>query len=157
MVHHACMIEIESIHATDYLDLAERLVREHWSECEAERMPNGPKINKELIACLEDAGCLLAIGVFDDESLVGYSLTVVAPSLHYEMVHAQCDSIFLMQAYRHGGLGFALVQRTAEYARSRGAQHISFNAKPGSAFERLLRRITGSNKPEDTVWTWRLR
>lgn len=150
------MIEIKPIRVTDYLDIAEKLTQAHWQECEAGIVPEGLRLNKALIAALDAAGAALTMGVFNNELLVGYSLTLVAPHLHYDMVNAHCDSIFLMRPYRHGGLGHELVMRTAEEAKARGAHSVSFNAKPGSAFEKLLRRITGSNTPEDTVWTWRL-
>jgi GNAT superfamily N-acetyltransferase len=140
--HGAKMITYRNILPSQVMPDIQALLHAHWLETE-ESLSDGPAPSIEMYQACEDAGLTVAIGVFVDEDMVGYATAFVHRHLHYDVIHAQHDSMFLLQQYRSGRVGFTLMRMMEIACKEKGARFIAWHAKVGSTFEKLLiaRRI----------------
>lgn len=88
---------------------------------------------------LEASKVLLALAVYMDDVLAGYSITFISPHLHYkDLICAHNDLLFLQKQYRNGKVGLALMQETERLAKERGAKMILWHAKNDTPLAKLL-------------------
>jgi GNAT superfamily N-acetyltransferase len=88
---------------------------------------------------LEASGSLLALVAYVDEEIVGYSLTVVSPLLHYaDLIAAHNDVLFLAKAYRKSPLGPKLIRETERAAKARGASLMLWHANEDTPLTKIL-------------------
>lgn len=130
-------IELGSI--LDVIDNAEALFTAHFDEIalHKERLILSP--DRERYQLLENAGALFTLIVRDDsDAIAGYAVTVVVRHMHYDMLYAQNDVIFLRDDLRRSGVGVDLIRAAEVEAKSRGAVVLAWHAKQGTALERLL-------------------
>lgn len=93
-------------------------------------------------AAMEETGRMFGLFAYEGPVVVGYSVNFVLPHLHYsDLVYGQNDVLFLHPDYREGGVGLALIRRTEEVAKARGARLFCWHAKPDTALDLLLPRI----------------
>lgn len=124
-------------------------LREHGAEVIAEhdrelrRFPAHVKLDVswDRLQQVEDAGLVIAFGAFDGDSLVGYALSYAYRHMHYDVLLAANDALFVLPAYRAKGLGLRLVRETERIAASMGAREVTWQARRGSTLERLLRKM----------------
>lgn len=143
------MATIREINMLDYLHQASELARLHWQETEAHMSDSGPDLQVEAYRSFQDAGLILAFGVFDGETLVGYCIAILCPHLHYGFLYAHHDVLFLKREYRKGATALRLVSLVHRAAQERGARYVTWHAKLGSAFHRILEH---SATPEETIF-----
>jgi GNAT superfamily N-acetyltransferase len=132
------------------MDAAAELARAHWAETEAGLMPEGPSIAIELYQALEQADALIAFGAFDADELVGYAVAILGLHLHYRVLYAQHDLLFVRPDHRRGTLGLRLMRAIETALKARGAKFVVWHAKPQSTFNMILVR-TGY-AVEETVY-----
>lgn len=143
-------LEIAEVIASEWLDEASELAHSHWNECERHLQPAGVKVNVEALKALEEVGALLALGVFDDERLVGYCVLILSPHLHYDITTATVDLLFLAEEYRRGRVGLEMIERANALAKERGAEGVTWAAKPDSTLDHILQRLYG--EPVDKLY-----
>jgi len=143
------MVTIREINMLDYLHQASELARLHWQETEAHMSGSGPNLQVDAYRSFQDAGLIIAFGVFDDETLVGYCIAILSPHLHYGFMYAHHDVLFLKPEYRKGATALRLVALVHQHAKEKGAKCVTWHAKLGTAFHRILEH---SAKPEETVF-----
>jgi hypothetical protein len=91
---------------------------------------------------LEITGKLLSLALYDEEKIVGYSVTIIDRALHYaDLVYAQNDILYLHPQCRGGIWGMRLIKKTEQAAKKRGAKMIFFHGKENTAFSALMPRI----------------
>lgn len=144
------MLEIKRISVVDYFDSARELAAQHWQETEPGFSDCSPEINLDAYRALESAGVVIAFGAFSDGILVGYVAGYVTRHMHYLMLVGQHDMLFLHKEYRKGRIGLRLMQEFEQAAKSAGAERILWHAKPGSAFESILKRM--NCKTEEVIY-----
>lgn len=133
---------IETISVCDSLDRVAPLLAEHWDEIARNKELMVLKPNAAAYSTLEKAGALLALGAFAGDEMVGYSVTIVSPHLHYaDLLCAQNDVIFVTRARRAGRLGLQLLRETERHARARGARLMLWHAKQHTVLDALLPRL----------------
>lgn len=126
------MYNIEYNVDTDkFLDEAASVLLEHWEEL---------AVNKEHVKLapdrlkykqLQELGIINNIVVYDGETVVGYSVLVVQPNLHYsDNVFAHVDIIYVSKNYRLSSIGARLLLATEQLAKDLGASVITHHAKP---------------------------
>jgi GNAT superfamily N-acetyltransferase len=126
------MIKIEKnipvdIFFRDIFDLCEL----HWEELanNKDAIKLNPDINKYTV--LQQSGSLANAVIYDDEKIVGYTVLIVTPHLHYQNdKYAYVDVLFLKPDYRNSRLGLKLVDLSEELARDFGASIILHHVKP---------------------------
>lgn len=135
-------IQIFQIRVSEHIGAVGELLRAHWLEIAKNKTLMVLKPDTERYAVLEQAGLLLALGAFDGDVMVGYSVSFIGPHLHYaDLVYAQNDVLFVAQPHRLGRTGYRLIQATELLAKARGAQMLIWHAKQGTTLDALLPRL----------------
>lgn len=126
--------------ATDHVDEMWNLLQKHRDELATnkELMILQPDIERYKV--LEDQGILLSISVNLGQKIIGYSINVIAPNMHYSgLTVCQNDLIYVEPEHR-GGVGGTLMSFTKELAKERGAMMMVWHAKPGTVLAHELAR-----------------
>lgn len=136
-------IEIREVTGiAELIQANEALGREHYEEIALNKVVMQYAPDAERFALLEKAGALVTLAAFDGERIVGYSVNIVSPHLHYKhLVVLHNDMLYIAQAYRRGRLGLRLIAATREAAIKRGAQMITWHAKENTALASLLPKL----------------
>lgn len=133
-------MQIVEIKVTENLERALPLIQAHYDEIARNKRVMVLKPNAEAYKFLEDKGAVLAYAAIDGAEIVGYSVSLVSPHLHYaDLVYANNDVIYVAPSHRHAGVGRALIARTEEDAKARGARLVCWHAKPDTALADILR------------------
>lgn len=91
---------------------------------------------------MEAAGILLPISAREDGGLIGYSVSVLLPSLHYkDHIYAMNDVIFVAKEHRKGTVGIRLIKFTEEELRKRDVSVYCINSKVHAPFFSVLERL----------------
>lgn len=146
------MVEIRNFVLSEFYESPEgrAMAQAHQREVEPELGREGVNLALDVYRALEASGAVIAIGAFDGKTLVGYSVAILGPHLHYGFLYAHHDLLYLDPAYRKGTLGLRLIRATEAEARARGARCATWHAKPGSALQRILDRLGYGS--EETVY-----
>jgi predicted GNAT superfamily acetyltransferase len=146
------MPTIREISAVDYLPDLWPLMVAHREELTVRKdvMRLNPLV--DTYREIEDRGALMSLGVFDDDEIVGYSVNILAPNLHYaDVMMCQNDVLFLREDHRQGTLGLRLMRETERMANERGANMMVWHAKPGTNLDQVLQRF--KYDVQDVVYT----
>lgn len=130
------------------LHLLMPLLKQHRDELEP-----GCEIAPEVKAyeALERGGLLLSLLLLCDDEVVGYSIGYFGPHMHYSGITCvHNDMLYVLPEHRRQG-GLMLMRETERTARERGANTISWHAKPDTALEHLLPRL--GYKAFETIYT----
>lgn len=144
------MPDIRPISVSACLDAAATLTLAHQTETEPGMSNDGPHPMTHVYAALEQAGGVVAFGAFDGEEMVGYSVAILGPHLHYSYLYAHHDALYVRPDHRKGSLGLRLIRATEAESKMRGAVCVTWHVKPNSKLESILNR-TGYTV-EETVY-----
>lgn len=90
----------------------------------------------------EAAGLLVSLGIWDGTALIGYSVFILTPHIHYKaVIYAMNDVVFLREDYRNGIAGVKLLKASEAECERRGADKIVWHAKPDTALAEILPRM----------------
>lgn len=115
------------------------------------------KLNPD-VACyraMEEAGTCFSIVVRDGEQIVGYSINIIAPHLHYrDVLMVYTDALWTTHEHR-SRIGVPLMDATRAASRARGAHLLAWHAKPDTPLDRVMRIQVrrGRARVQDTVYT----
>ena len=131
---------IKRVSCTDILD-AEDLLKEYADECSI------PEIGvicpqREIYAHMQSTGLMHSFGVFEEEKLVGFASILLFTLPHYGKKVANVESMFLAKSHRMGGFGLELMKEIEQFAKERGCSAMLYNARFGSALEKMLTRAS---------------
>lgn len=98
---------------------------------------------------LEESGNLITLLAFENETLVGYSLSILNTHLHYkDVLVCYNDLLFIHPSKRNSPLGLRLIKETEKEAREAGAEVMLWHAKPDTPLDKILPRL-GNRKHEN--------
>ncbi|HET8689297.1 MAG TPA: GNAT family N-acetyltransferase [Methanosarcina sp.] len=137
------MIRIEkNISVKEFFENVFDTCEVHWEE-----IANNKDIIKldpdvKQYQAMEHIGALKNAVIYDDDKIVGYTVVVSTPHLHYKSdIYSYVDVLFLRPNYRNSRLGFKLVDLSEELAREAGATIIIHHTKPHHpVLEKILRK-----------------
>lgn len=150
------MSRIAPISVATFFETALPLMVAHREELTTnkELMQLNPK--RDVYDQLEDLDALLALAAYDDAGeIVGYSVNIVGPNLHYaDVMQCQNDLLFTAQHAR-SKVGLSLVRATEAEAKARGCQLMLWHAKPASAMSRLMQAECdrGRSRVQDVIYS----
>ena len=150
------MARIEPISVDAFFETALPLMVAHREELTTnkELMQLNPRV--DVYDQLEGTGALLALAAYDDDGeIVGYSVNIVSPNLHYaDVLQCQNDLLFTAEHAR-SKVGLALVRATEAEAKARGCRLMLWHAKPASAMSRLMQAECdrGRSRVQDVVYS----
>lgn len=122
---------VTNLDATEFLTEAADLIKEHWEELalnqdKVKLCPDAAKYKQ-----LQELDILHNIVVYKDDVIVGYSVLLVQPHLHYANdIYASVDVIYVSKEHRNGSVGARLLVKTEDHAKSLGVSVIVHHAKP---------------------------
>lgn len=124
------------------------LIDEHWHESARNKHLMVLKPDVAHYEALEAAGCLLGLVAYVGDEIVGYSVNVLSPHLHYaDLICAHNDVLFVAKSHRESPLGMKLIRDTERAAKARGAHLMLWHAKENTTLSRILPRM-GCNTQE---------
>jgi len=89
----------------------EPFVEPHWQELALDQRDVPVAIDWASYEKFDDAEELHVVTVRDDETLIGYHISLVKPGLHYKTtLHAFVDLYYLKPEYRHDRTGLGMFQ-----------------------------------------------
>ena len=115
------------------------LLKEHYDEIARNKDAIELKPDWERYKSLENLGFLHCIAVRDEDKLIGYSVTMIAPSLHYkDHLFAVNDVLFISKEYRKARVGFRLFKFMKECFEKKKVSIVHFHVKVDHDFSDLL-------------------
>jgi len=133
-------MRVERIVASQWLERAKGLALDHWREVGQELGLPEPTIDPHHVAILEQAGALFAIGAIDGDTLVGYSLNVVGPTLNFSAMRVcQNEGLFVDKAHR-GTAAMRLIRETEAEAARLSCRQIIWHTYRRTRAEALFER-----------------
>ena len=118
------------------------LIREHWEEVALNKKVMRLDPDWDLYKRMEAEGRAFALGAFQGSAMVGYVVMFLMRHVHYkEMTIAMNDVLFVRKTHRKGRTGLRLIQEAEEVARRKGAQLVTWHAKPDTALADLLPKL----------------
>jgi GNAT superfamily N-acetyltransferase len=93
----------------------------------------------EMYSQFEEDNSIIFVGAFDNDTLIGFTVTTISYYLHYDGLAADTESLFVLKGYRKGGTGKRLVQAAELYAKQVGAEFFFITAPVGGALEKAAR------------------
>ena len=118
-----------------------QLLLGHWEESAKNKhlMRLNPNVGEYQL--LEDSNQLLSLFARDGDQIVGYSVNIIRPHLHYcELIVAYNDVIYVHPDYRNSPVGLRIIKETEEQCKEAGAKLMIWHAKEDTALEKILRR-----------------
>lgn len=132
---------------------AEPLMLLHWEEVGADRAKARFRLDVPTFQFLDLSGGLQVLTARRAGAIVGYSMVVIRPHLHYDLLCGFEDAYYLAPEERKGRTGIRLIQKTLEELKRRGVQKVFFHSKTvrpvGKIFERL-----GFTKSDEIYSIW---
>jgi GNAT superfamily N-acetyltransferase len=136
----------------DKIEHVPGLLEAHWHESARNKHLMVLKPDVARYQALEAAGALLSLVAYVDETIVGYSVNIVSPHLHYaDLLCAHNDVLFVAGEYRTTPLGLKLIRETERAARARGAHLMLWHAKQDTALSNILPRM--GCKVQEIIYT----
>ncbi len=115
------------------------LFEEHWEETAFNKGVRKLNVAVDLFIELEKRGLFLAVGVYKDGLLVGYTLSIKTIDTHdCTRTIMGNDAVFISRPYREGYVGIKLIKVTEELAKQRGANTYVWHVKPNTALDKLM-------------------
>jgi GNAT superfamily N-acetyltransferase len=114
-----------------FLDEAADVLLEHWDELALNKEHVKLAPDRKKYKQLQELGIINNIVIYDGKTVVGYSVLIVQPNLHYsENVFAHVDIIYVSKEYRQSSIGARLLLATEQLAKDLKASVITHHAKP---------------------------
>lgn len=121
------------------------LMHEHWDEIVKRK--NLFKVNPDNSAYeyIEKSGNSFTLICEIDNKIVGYSINIMHPNLHFKDV-MMCDNdvIFVSKKYRNTSIGIKLIKETERIAKEKGCDIMAWHAKPNTPLAKILPRLNNS-------------
>ena len=132
------MARIEPITVDAFFETALPLMVAHREELTTHKALMRINPHRAVYETLEATGALLALAAYDEDGeMVGYSVNIVGPNLHYsDLIQCQNDLLFTAEHAR-AKVGLALVRATEAEAKARGCRIMLWHAKPRTAMAQL--------------------
>lgn len=136
----------------DKIEHVPGLLEAHWHESARNKHLMVLKPDVARYQTLETAGALLSLVAYVDEAIVGYSVNIVSPHLHYaDLLCAHNDVLFVAAEYRTTPLGLKLIRETERAARARGVHLMLWHAKQDTALSNILPKM--GCKVQEIIYT----
>jgi GNAT superfamily N-acetyltransferase len=136
------MITLQEIDATEHVADMAWMLPGHREELTTNKDLMHIKPDMETYAALQGLGKLLSVAASDGDRMVGYSINIIQPMLHYaDVLTCQNDLLYLHPDYRKGSTGLRLMRETERLARDRGCQMMTWHAKFETPLFAILEKL----------------
>jgi predicted GNAT superfamily acetyltransferase len=136
----------------DKIEHVPGLLEAHWHESARNKHLMVLKPDVPRYRALEAAGALLSLVAYVDETIVGYSVNIVSPHLHYaDLLCAHNDVLFVAEEYRKSPLGLKLIRDTERACKARGVHLMLWHAKEDTTLANILPKL--GCKVQEIIYT----
>lgn len=90
------------------------------------------QLRENLVVLLDSDSARVAVACGDDDEIVGFAITTLSFGLEYGL-SAELEDLFVDPAHRRSGIGSALIDDSADWARSRGSRVLELVVAPNGA------------------------
>ncbi len=87
------------------------------------------QLRENLLLILDSDSARVAVGCSHDDEIVGFAITTLSFGLEYGWL-AELEDLFVLPAHRRSGVGSALIDDSAHWARSRGCRTLELVVAP---------------------------
>jgi ribosomal protein S18 acetylase RimI-like enzyme len=87
------------------------------------------QLRENLLVLLDSDSARVAVARGGDDEIVGFAITTFSFGLEYGRV-AELEELFVVPAHRRSGIGRALIDDSADWARSRGCRAVELVVAP---------------------------
>lgn len=135
-------LEIRPTTVADLMTNGADLFQQHWNEIALNKQLMVLSPDRARYEALEAGGNLIVLGAYENNALVGYSVSFVTSHFHYsDLTIAQNDLLFLVTRLRGTRLGLDLIYETEREASAKGAKMMLWHAKPNTTLQELMPRL----------------
>lgn len=135
------MILKTDIPVEEFFKYQEGILDEHWDEVAGNK--NAIKLSPDIqkYKALQELGILKNFVLFEGEEMIGYSVILSQPHLHYkDDIFAFVDVIFVKKEYRNSRAGLFLINQIEEWAKE-NVSLLTYHTKPKHpTIERILEK-----------------
>ncbi len=118
-------------------DVKELLILQ-WEEVDHRRKTSKLNIMEDWYKSVEKNGMHFVAVAEDDDKIIGYSSMFITQSPHTTSLHVASDVMYVIDEYRHSGVGTGLIKASEEEGIKRGAEHIMVTLKNDKPHENLV-------------------
>jgi aminoglycoside 6'-N-acetyltransferase I len=90
------------------------------------------QLRENLVVLLDSDSARVVVACGDDDEIVGFAITTLSFGLEYGL-SAELEDLFVDPAHRRSGIGSALIDDSADWARSRGCRVLELVVAPNGA------------------------
>jgi aminoglycoside 6'-N-acetyltransferase I len=90
------------------------------------------QLRENLLVLLDSDSARVAVACRHDDELLGFAITTLSFGLEYGRL-AELEDLFVVPAHRRSGIGSALINDSADWARSRGCRALELVVAPNGA------------------------
>lgn len=136
---------------SDMKDFGGELLKAHYQELTLHKDRVKLDVDWGKYYKLESMGVLVALGAWEEKELIGYSVFVLQPSMHYRTTQfASNDVLFLREDKRKGMAGIRLIKESEKALVTLGVQKVLWHVKFDTILGPLLIRL-GYQEEEYTM------
>ncbi len=103
---------IKEVKATEVIDKLGEMFKSHWEEVAHYKDKIPLKVDLESIKIAEEKGKLVSVVMEEEGEIIAYAMFIVSRHLHYKILYAHNDVIFLRKDKRKTGLGRQLIEES---------------------------------------------
>lgn len=132
--------KVESV--SDCLEEIKPLIEKHHEEATLykEHIELNPDYDSYIK--LEETGSICVITVREDTVLIGYTIFIIAPHLHYkDHLFAQNDIVYIDKEYRECGVGLEMFRFAESVLKDRGVSVIKISTRVTNPFDKLCQGL----------------
>lgn len=90
------------------------------------------QLRENLVELLDSDSARVAVACGRDDEIIGFAITTLSFGLEYGL-SAELEDLFVDPAHRRSGIGSALIDDSADWARSRGCRVLELVVAPNGA------------------------
>ena len=90
------------------------------------------QLRENLLVLLDSDSARVAVACRQNDEVLGFAITTLSFGLEYGRL-AELEDLFVVPAHRRSGIGSALINDSADWARSRGCRALELVVAPNGA------------------------
>jgi GNAT superfamily N-acetyltransferase len=90
------------------------------------------QLRENLLVLLDSDSARVAVACRQNDEVLGFAITTLSFGLEYGRL-AELEDLFVVPAHRRSGIGSALIDDSADWARSRGCRALELVVAPNGA------------------------
>lgn len=135
-------VEIKPLSVVCMQELGKTLLEEHYEELTLNKEVVKLNVDWQKYRMMEQCGVLMALGAWENNTLIGYTVFFLAPHMHYQDIKmAKNDVLFLTKEKRKGSTGIRLIKESERVLKEKGVTKVVWHCKYGTVAGKVLEKL----------------